>query len=233
MLFAAGIALVGLFVLVDWRTHAAILPPSVFGPGPLKWIYLTMGVLMGAAMVNTYVPLFGQRLAHLTPIAAGFLGAALALGWTVSEILSASLENPRTIGRVIVAAPIVVASGLALAAVARRGDASPWTAALWAVALLVAGVRHRDGLAASVGARDGLGRRSGRRRRGLRGDQHRPADLRGDRRRIGRGGGQHGQGRRRDGGALAVHGVHRALRRRCGGLRTRATRGVRELQPVG
>ena len=139
VLLAAGIALVGLFVLVDWRTHAAILPPSVFGPGPLKWIYLTMGALMGAAMVNTYVPLFGQRLAHLTPIAAGFLGAALALGWTVSEILSASLESPRTIGRVIVAAPIVVASGLALAAVARRGDTSPWTAALWAVALLVAG----------------------------------------------------------------------------------------------
>lgn len=138
-LLAAGIALVGLFVLVDWRMHAAILPPSVFRPGPLKWIYLTMGVLMGAAMVNTYVPLFGQRLAHLTPIAAGFLGAALALGWTVSEILSASLENPRTIGRVIVAAPIVAASGLALAAVARRGDTSSWTAALWAVALLVAG----------------------------------------------------------------------------------------------
>lgn len=138
-LLAAGIALVGVFVVVDWRTHAAILPPSVFGPGPLKWIYLTMGALMGAAMVNTYVPLFGQRLAHLTPIAAGFLGAALALGWTVSEILSASLESPRTIGRVIVAAPIVAASGLALAAVARRGDASPWTAALWAVALLVAG----------------------------------------------------------------------------------------------
>ncbi|OBG67458.1 MFS transporter [Mycobacterium sp. E1715] len=138
-LLAVGVALVGAFVLVDWRTHAAILPPSVFGPGPLKWIYLTMGALMGAAMVNTYVPLFGQRLAHLTPIAAGFLGAALALGWTVSEILSASLESPRTIARVIVAAPIVAASGLALAAVARRGDTSPWTAALWAIALLVAG----------------------------------------------------------------------------------------------
>ncbi|WP_297599511.1 MFS transporter [Mycobacterium sp.] len=138
-LLAAGIALVGLFVIVDWRMHAAILPPSVFSPGPLKWIYLTMGVLMGAAMVNTYVPLFGQRLAHLTPIAAGFLGAALALGWTVSEIVSASLENPRTIGRVVMVAPLVAASGLALGAAARHADGSAWTAALWAVALLVAG----------------------------------------------------------------------------------------------
>ena len=139
-LLAAGIVLVGLFVIVDWRMHAAVLPPSVFGPGPLKWIYLTMGVLMAAAMVDTYVPLFGQRLAHLTPIAAGFLGAALAVGWTVSEIVSASLQSPRAIGRVIAVAPMVVASGLALGAVARRTDASVWTAPLWAVALLVAGV---------------------------------------------------------------------------------------------
>ena len=96
-LLAASVVLVGLFVIVDWRMHAAVLPPSVFGPGPLKWIYLTMAVLMAVAMVDTYVPLFGQRLAHLSPVAAGFLAAALALGWTVSEIVSASLENPQTI----------------------------------------------------------------------------------------------------------------------------------------
>ncbi|MDD4867370.1 MAG: MFS transporter [Mycobacterium sp.] len=139
-LLGLGLVLIGLFVVVDWRKHAAVLPLSVFGPGPLKWIYLTMGVLMGAAMVNTYVPFFGQRLAHLTPIGAGFLGAALALGWTVSEVVSASLEKPRAIGMMIAAAPVVVAAGLALGAVARRADASILTTALWAVALLVAGI---------------------------------------------------------------------------------------------
>jgi MFS family permease len=139
-LLAAGIVLVGMFVLVDWRMHATVLPPSVFGPGPLKWIYLTMGVLMLGAMVDTYVPLFGQRLAHLTPVAAGFLGAALAVGWTVSEIVSASLENPRAIGRVIATAPVVVASGLALGAFTQRDDASAGIVALWTLALLVAGI---------------------------------------------------------------------------------------------
>ncbi len=139
-LLAAGIALVGLFVIVDWRMRAAVLPPSVFGPGPLKWIYLTMGVLMAGAMVDIYVPLFGQQLAHLQPVAAGFLGAAVAVGWTVSEIVSASLQNPRTIGRVIVAAPVVVASGLALGALSQRDDASAGIVALWALALLVDGV---------------------------------------------------------------------------------------------
>ncbi len=139
-LLGAGAALVAVFVVVDRRSPAAVLPPSVFGAGPLKWVYLTMGVLMAAAMVDTYVPLFGQQLAHLTPVAAGFLGAALALGWTASEIASASLESPRTIGRVILAAPLVVACGLALGAVSQRADASLGRAALWAVALLVAGV---------------------------------------------------------------------------------------------
>jgi MFS family permease len=139
-LLAAAVVLVGLFAMVDWRMHAAVLPPSVFGPGPLKWIYLAMGLLMVGAMVDTYVPLFGQRLAHLTPLAAGFLGAALAVGWTVSEIVSASLDSPRAIGRVIAVAPVVVASGLALGALTQRDNASAGTVAAWTVALLIAGI---------------------------------------------------------------------------------------------
>lgn len=139
-LLAAGAVLVGLFVIVDWRMRAAVLPPSVFGSGPLMWIYLTMGVLMAAAMVTIYVPLFGQQLAHLRPVAAGFLGAALAIGWTASEIVSASLDNPRVIGRVIAAAPVVMAAGLALGAVTQRDDASVGFVALWALALLVSGI---------------------------------------------------------------------------------------------
>ncbi|WP_066911246.1 MFS transporter [Mycobacterium interjectum] len=139
-LLAAGVVLAGLFAIVDRRMRAAVLPPSVFGPGPLKWIYLTMGLLMVGAMVDTYVPLFGQRLAHLTPVAAGFLGAALAVGWTVSEIVSASLESPRAIGRVIAVAPVVVASGLALGALTQRDNASAGVVAVWALALLVAGI---------------------------------------------------------------------------------------------
>jgi MFS family permease len=139
-LLAAATVLVGVFLIVDWRMRAAVLPPSVFGPGPLKWLYLTMAALMVGAMVDTYVPLFGQRLAHLTPVAAGFLGAALAVGWTVSEIVSASLDSPRAIGRVIAAAPVVVAAGLALGAVTQRDNAPVGIVVLWALALLVAGI---------------------------------------------------------------------------------------------
>jgi MFS family permease len=138
-LLALGVLLIGAFVVVDRRRHAAVLPPSVFGSGPLKWIYLTMAVQMMAVMIDTYVPLFGQRLGHLTPVAAGFLGASLAIGWTASEIVSASLNNPRVIGHVVLAAPLVMASGLALGAVTQRADAPTGIIVLWTLALLIAG----------------------------------------------------------------------------------------------
>ncbi|WAJ47448.1 MFS transporter [Mycobacterium sp. Aquia_216] len=139
-LLFAGVLLVVAFVVVDGRVSVAVLPRNVFGPGPLKWIYLTMSVQMVAAMANIYVPLFGQRLADLSPVEAGFLGAALATGWTLSEVVSASLTNRRVIARIIVVAPLVMATGLALAAVTQRAYAPLGFVALWALALLITGV---------------------------------------------------------------------------------------------
>jgi MFS family permease len=138
-LLALGAALVAVFVYVDRRLTAAVLPPSTFGSGPLKWIYLTLGVLMAATMVDMYVPLFGQRLAHLTPVAAGFLGAGLAIGWTVGEISSASLSSERVIRRTVAVAPLVMATGLALGALTQFADAPLWLVALWAAALMITG----------------------------------------------------------------------------------------------
>ncbi|MGX9791577.1 MFS transporter [Mycobacterium sp. MMS18-G62] len=138
-LLVLGAALVALFILVDRRLSAAVLPPSTFGRGPLKWIYLTLGVLMAATMVDMYVPLFGQRLAHLTPVAAGFLGAGLAVGWTVGEIGSASLRNNRVIMRTVAVAPLVMATGLTLGALTQYDGASVGLVAAWVLALLMTG----------------------------------------------------------------------------------------------
>jgi MFS family permease len=138
VLLAGGLLVVA-FILVDRRTSVAVLPRSVFGSGTAKWIYLTMSVQMAAAMANTYVPLFGQKLADLSPAEAGFLGAALATGWTGSEIVSASLTDRRVIGRVVVAGPLLMAVGLALAALTQRAYAPLGVVALWALALLITG----------------------------------------------------------------------------------------------
>jgi MFS family permease len=138
-LLAAGTLLVVVFVVVDRRMAVSVLPPSAFGPGPLKWIYLTMALLMASAMVDMYVPLFGQRLAHLVPVVAGFLGAALAVGWTAGEIVSASLSSRRVIAVMVAAAPLIMALGLALGAVTQVDDAHAGRVALWSLALMITG----------------------------------------------------------------------------------------------
>jgi MFS family permease len=138
-LLALGGALVAVFTYVDRRLPAAVLPPSTFGSGPLKWIYLTLGMLMAATMVDMYVPLFGQRLAHLTPVAAGFLAAGLAIGWTVGEIGSASLRSSQVIRRTVAVAPLVMATGLAIGAATQFEQAPAGLVAVWAAALLITG----------------------------------------------------------------------------------------------
>lgn len=138
-LLAVGAALVVVFIVVDHRASATVLPRMAFGPGPLKWIYLTLGLLMAATMVDMYVPLFGQRLGALAPVVAGFLGAALSVGWTVGEIASASITNARLTVRVVAIAPLVMAVGLGLAAVTQTDSASTIVVIVWAVALAITG----------------------------------------------------------------------------------------------
>jgi MFS family permease len=136
----AGVVLILTFLVVDRRTSASVLPPTAFRPGPLKWIYLTLGLLMAATMADMYVPLFGQRLAHLVPVAAGFLGAGLAVGWTVGEIASASVTRQRVVVAMVVVAPVVMACGLGLAALTQVTDAPLGVVAVWALAFAITGI---------------------------------------------------------------------------------------------
>lgn len=136
---ALGGALVVAFLFVDRRAAATVLPRTAFGPGPLKWMYVTIGLLMAATMVDMYVPLFGQRLAGMAPATAGFFGAVLAVGWTTSEIASASASRTRTVVRLVALAPGVMALGLGVGALV-LGDRLSWPlVAAWAVGLFIAG----------------------------------------------------------------------------------------------
>ena len=134
-LLVSAAVVVAVFVVVDRGSAAHVLPRRTFEPGPLKWIYLTMGLLMAATMVDMYAPLFGQRLGGLPPAAAGFLGAALSVGWTVAEIRSASIADRRIVARVVRWAPAV----LGLSVLAIRDGAGPIAIAAWALALAVSG----------------------------------------------------------------------------------------------
>jgi MFS family permease len=138
-LLVLSAALVGVFLVVDRRMDTAVLPASVYGFGPLKWVYLTLGLLVAATKVDLYVPLFGQRLAHLGPIVAGLLGAALSMGWTISGLGSGSLNRARSIVSVVIAAPLVMAVGLALAGATHVQGAPAAVIITCALALLAVG----------------------------------------------------------------------------------------------
>jgi MFS family permease len=138
-LLAAAAVVVGLFLVVDRRAKATVLPRAAFAPGPLKWMYATIGLLMAATMVDMYVPLFAQHLAGMVPAAAGFFGAVLAVGWTLSEIASASVSRTASIVRLVAVAPAVMAVGLVIGAVV-LGDNLTWPLIwAWALGLFVTG----------------------------------------------------------------------------------------------
>ncbi|NLU82686.1 MFS transporter [Rhodococcus sp. HNM0569] len=135
-----GLTLLVLFYLHERRSDASVLPAVTFTPGsPLRWIYLTIAVLAIASTTETFVPLFGQRLGGLAPLAAGFLGAAIAAGWTLGELPSASASRPRTTRLIVLASPIVIAAGLAGTALLQADSATGTRVLLWALTLAVAG----------------------------------------------------------------------------------------------
>jgi MFS family permease len=141
---AAFIAVALAFVLAFlWRERSAaerVLPRATYQPGTaLPWVYLTVAVLASGVAVETFLPLFGQRLGGLPPIVAGFFGAALSLGWAVSQIASSSARRHGTIRMLQVAGPGVLATGFAGLALLQREDASLYVIAVWLFLLLVGG----------------------------------------------------------------------------------------------
>ncbi|WP_201023761.1 MFS transporter [Leucobacter sp. G161] len=134
-----GILLVMLFLLAEAKGRNTVLPRMTFERGnPLKWVYLLLAGLCAGVMVETYVPLFGQELGGLSPVWAGFLGAALSLGWTGSQLVSVKF-GPRMSKAVMVISPLVLAAGLLSYGLLQQPGASLERVALWAVALILAG----------------------------------------------------------------------------------------------
>ena len=76
---------------------------------------------------------------HLAPLTAGFLGVALAVGWTAGEIVSASVDRRGAVVRIVRAAPVVMTVGLAAGALLVRDGMSGGSALLWALSLVLTG----------------------------------------------------------------------------------------------
>ncbi|HKG37516.1 MAG TPA: hypothetical protein VKB25_00875, partial [Conexibacter sp.] len=113
----AGIVVAGLLLVVwlRYERHATrrLLPAATFtGDGQLRWIYVTLALLMIAATPEVFVAYFAQHLQGLGPLAAGYLATAIAFGWTSASLLLSSAESHRR--TILAIAPAVSAVGLAL-----------------------------------------------------------------------------------------------------------------------
>ncbi|MET4611187.1 MFS family permease [Rhodococcus sp. PvR044] len=136
----AGVALLVAFVAHERHAGTRVLPAATFTPGnTLKWTYATFALLAVASTAETFVPLFGQRLGGLEPLAAGFLGAALAVGWTLGEISSAGASRRSTVRVLVVAGPALVTIGFLVAAATQREGATAWVIGIWVAALVLGG----------------------------------------------------------------------------------------------
>ena len=139
-LLVGGVLLVVVFLRGRPARRASGAAAQAFRPGPLKWIYLTLGLLMAATMADMYVPLFGQRLG--SPRARR---RRLPRRGTVGRLdvqrdrQRLGEQNPRDRadrgGRPAGDGGRTGAGG----ASAQFDDASPWVVAVWALALVITG----------------------------------------------------------------------------------------------
>lgn len=135
-----GLALLGGFVAWERRTAIRVLPAATYvGRSPLRWLYLTVALLSMGTVVEAFTPLFGQHLGGLDPLLAGFLGAAVSLGWSTSMIVSSNAERDSVQRALRVIGPAVLVGGLTLAALLQRDDMNVAHLIGWGVALVVAG----------------------------------------------------------------------------------------------
>ncbi|WP_433269058.1 MFS transporter [Actinosynnema sp. CS-041913] len=141
---AAGVV-VALLLLVGLVAHERrgrhrVFPRTTYQVGSsLKWIYLTIGLLAFGVAVESFLPLFGQELGGLPPLAAGFFAAAISLGWAASQLLSSSATGARTIRRLCAIGPALLALGFLVQGLLQRESAPILLVLAWLPVLFVAG----------------------------------------------------------------------------------------------
>ncbi|MDQ2187175.1 MFS transporter [Alcaligenaceae bacterium A4P071] len=115
---AVGLIIGGLIARIDTRSSAKLLPSGAYSlSAQLGVIYAIMSLLAAGLTTEIFVPYFLQVIHGLTPLAAGYMTAAMAGGWTVASLYSAGSNDARA-HRLIRISPVVVTIALATLAAA-------------------------------------------------------------------------------------------------------------------
>src|SRR5476649_1885642 len=115
-LLGFGIAVVMMLILRhrEFTADVRLLPRNALRTSsPLYGLYLVMTLLIIGLGCELFVPYLLQHLHGQTPLAAGYITAAAAAGWTLSEMTSAGWTDRRA-NQAIVSGPAILAVGLVL-----------------------------------------------------------------------------------------------------------------------
>lgn len=145
---AAATILTALLIGVESRARHRLLPTGAFRiTTALGAIYATMSLLAVAVTSGEiFVPLFLQVLHHQSPLAAGYIAALMAAGWTLGSIASAGASG-KGIDRAIVAGPILGLSGMAALTVLMPTESDGGWLALAPICLALVAIGLGVGLA--------------------------------------------------------------------------------------
>ncbi|VCU70744.1 putative multidrug-efflux transporter/MT1670 [Pigmentiphaga humi] len=143
---AAGLALAWAMARLDRDASAPLLPAGAYSArAVLGANYLTMALLVIGLTSEIYVPYFLQVLHAYAPLAAGYLTAVMAGGWTLAALMYAG-RTGASAARLVRGGPIVTAVALAaLAVLVPYTGGKGWPAAA-ALVLALTGVGFGIGM---------------------------------------------------------------------------------------
>lgn len=144
----AAALLTDLLIVTESRARHRLLPTGAFRiTSALGVLYATLSLLAVAVTSGEiFVPLFLQVLHHQSPLAAGYLAALMAGGWTLGSIASSGAHG-KGIRRAILAGPILGLTGMAALAVLIRVESSGGWLTVTPICLALVAVGFGVGLA--------------------------------------------------------------------------------------
>ncbi|MET3495142.1 MFS transporter [Variovorax boronicumulans] len=109
----AGLAIGVAATRIDRRAAVRLLPTGAYAlSAPLGAIYASVALLLVGVTTEIFVPYFLQTLHGHSPLAAGYLTAAMAGGWSAGSLLSSGRSGAGA-NRMLRAGPVACTLGLA------------------------------------------------------------------------------------------------------------------------
>ena len=112
----AGLAIALLIARVDTRAGKKLLPSGAYTLAtPLGSLYAIICLVVAAITTEIFVPYFLQTIHGFSPLAAGYMTAAMAAGWTLAAMPSATRSGAAADGMMRLGPAVVLAALVLLA----------------------------------------------------------------------------------------------------------------------